>query len=324
MTPFSYTDTLKENIFCNLCGKNNTRILSKMGSEGLKITSVTCNYCGLVYINPRMPKEWYEKYYQEEYRNKTIQLGDANQDIKSENIFHKARKHGNALAEIVLNLNENFNGRWIEVGSSVGGVLYGFREKLDVEVMGVEPSLIESNYAISKGVPTITSLIENLETKNQKLGLFDGVLCTQSLNHFLNPKFFFEWSYKILKPQGLLMLEVMNFRHQLERAGMYKNAVQIDHVYMFTPDVVKKFVIAAGFDILFFEVDAKNKKNNKLSPLPRVHIRLIAKKTNRQPFKAIPDLTIGTWKTRFYLNKIYIYLKYLIVYRFSKLLLKNR
>lgn len=45
-----------------------------------------------------------------------------------------------------------------------------------------------------------------------------------------------------------LVLVVLNFRHAAKKRGSIKNAVQIDHPYMFLPETLSEFLRLAGFD----------------------------------------------------------------------------
>jgi len=116
----------------------------------------------------------------------------------------------------------------------------------------------------------------------------------QSLNHLLSPRFFLGWAHGHLDPQGCLLLEVMNFRHVLRRFQCLRRAIQIDHTYMFVPEVLRHFVIAAGFDILWMEQDEDSGPARRSDPqragLPGYHIRLVARKSGRAPFAHIPEM----------------------------------
>ncbi len=58
---------------CNYCGANEFKILSKKDRYGLSVSTVICKTCGLIFINPRMDKKSYDKFYQGYYR-KFIQV----------------------------------------------------------------------------------------------------------------------------------------------------------------------------------------------------------------------------------------------------------
>lgn len=320
MERFPYDTAKKEDVACNYCGSDNLKTLSLEGQDGLKLRTVICSVCGLIFISPRMTPYWYDRYYQVEYRANTLGSETKKPDFKK--LFESMERHGEELGAY-LKRYLNINGPVVEVGSSLGGVLSGIKKHLNREVIGIEPSLPEVAYAKSRGVETYGTLFEEIDDKFPNLPLFSAVVCTQSLNHLLSPRLFFEWSHKHLATGGILVLEVMNFRHQLKKAGKYKNAVKIDHVYMFTPEVLRDFVRSAGFDILFFDVDEKKSsvemKENERT-LPRVHMICVAVKSTRKPFEKVFVNKMNYWKAKIFLNKVYIYISYILNVRLRKIL----
>lgn len=299
-TTFPYHSAELESVRCNLCGRDDAAPVHRRDRNGLPVTTVICRHCGLLYLNPRMTREWYGKYYQTEYRaqmarfkGKTLEAPDFTR------MFEKATRHGVGLAE-------RFKGSWadgltIEVGSSSGGVLNGLRQVLGVEVLGIEPSPDESQEASARGVKTICALMENVGEETPQAG---NVLCTQSLNHLLDPRYFLEWSHRRLRPGGRLVLEVMNFRHVFRHFGWIERAIQIDHTYMFVPEVLEVFVGAAGFKLLKMEADETRPPQElaalKKAGMPVFHVGLIAEKLDAAPFSdpaAIPKLYEQVWQS---------------------------
>lgn len=156
-----------EEVPCDLCRSRAGELCGSSYQDGSQ--ALICRRCGLIYISPRMTKAWYDRYYQEEYRR--IEGGLADLDT----IFEKARTHGRALATLFRRELADVR-RLIEVGSSVGGVLDGFRDELGCAVWGVEPSEREAAYAEVRGIPTMVSAIEDLETSPSRMPRPDAIL----------------------------------------------------------------------------------------------------------------------------------------------------
>ncbi|TSC67860.1 MAG: hypothetical protein CEO19_7 [Parcubacteria group bacterium Gr01-1014_73] len=315
MEKFPYEKAEKEEVPCGFCGSRDLEVLAEAGQDDLPLRTVICRVCGLVFINPRMLRKWYDLYYQTEYRANTI--GDNQKKLPNfDKLFASMKRHGEELAEFIQPYFK-VAGPVAEIGSSLGGILAGIKNKLNLEVVGIEPSQPEVDYANRQGVKSICSLIEDIDGKFPQPPKFSAVICSQSLNHFLEPRIFFVWAHKHLLADGLLVLEVMNFRHQLKKAGRFRNAVKIDHVQMFTPEVLRNFVEAAGFEILYFDAD-EEKNERRLEKiervLPKVHMTCVARKTSRLPFK---DFAIepNYRRVRRALNKLKIYFYYLFAVR---------
>lgn len=197
---FSYEKSTKESVPCNFCGSEDLRILSIGDSEGLGAITVMCKVCGLVFISPRMTKDFYDLYYQNEYR--TVTLGVDNPDEADfSKLFEGTVSHGVALGKLIKEYLCG-GGPIVEVGSGPGGVLSGMQKVLGKDVVGIEPSKGECEYANKMSVKTFCNLFEDFNVSSVEMSQFGAVVCTQSLNHLLDPKSFFIWSHNKLSEKG--------------------------------------------------------------------------------------------------------------------------
>lgn len=275
---FNYSASKFEHISCNLCGKNNFSVLAERSANGLEARTCMCRNCGLIFINPRMTKASYDDYYKYFYRedrSAAISRHDSVEDL--ERNFKGVRKFGRQMAvQFGKFIGE---GKVIDVGSSTGGILYGIKEIIpNIVPLGIEPSLEESAYAVKKGIETHVGLFEDLgKAGEDRFRDADSIICVRSLNHLLDPKSFFLWAYKNLRARGHLILSVKDFREQARRAGRLEAGIQIDHPYMFTAEVLRKFVESAGFYVVRVGVDWQKKH----------HIIMVAEK------RGIPNNPIG-------------------------------
>ena len=323
---FSYDLAKYEDISCDLCGSKEQETLGF--SKESRARAVICRGCGLIFVSPRMTREWYDKFYQEEYRA----LGGGEEESLAAR-FDRQRKHGFALAE---ELRSYFpaKGLLVDVGSSTGGTLAGIKKVFGrLDVLGIEPSEAEAEYARNQGIPTHATLIEDVKRKGIEIPDADCVLSTQSLNHFLSPRHFLIWAWRRLKPGGRLILEVKNFRQQARRSGLIANSIQIDHVYMFTPETVREYVLAAGFKPIAFLDDEylqiPDIRKRQKRGLPGFQIRVVAEKISREPFsdvmRAIDPAAYGKIKSalapwRLKMNYVFRYSRWdeLVPYKIKK------
>lgn len=280
-----------EEVPCRLCGGEIFRTLAERDCVGLPVRTVMCSVCGLAFISPRPTADWYRQFYSSlggrhhEYKQSGY-TGDAQQIGAG---FEQARKHGAALARRFAAYLRP--GLTIDVGSSEGGVLAGIRDVLAVEPIGIEPVPAEAAYATRRGIPTHALLIEEISSRGIALPTAANIICVKSLNHLLDPAHFFRWAWAALAPDGRLLLEVKNFRHQVRRTGRITSGIQLDHPYLYLPETLLRFVERAGFRILHLDVD-EGKPTSILRAqssigLPTGHIRLAAAKIDQLPF-AVP------------------------------------
>lgn len=306
-----------EEIPCNLCGRDDVVVLGYKDCIGLPVRTVLCRACGLVYINPRLTREWYGKYYSSmDTSRRSYKHGRESPKEKLGYGFDAARRHGRALGErLAIYLKA---GVTIDVGSAEGGVLAGMREVLDIQPIGIEPTLTRAEFAREQGIPTHALVIENIAGAGIRLPRAANIVSTKSLNHMLDPSFFLTWAHATLEEDGRLVLEVKNFRHQCAMSGRIEAGVQIDHPFMFVPETLAEFVTARGFEIVFLESDETKSRREILaerrSGLPTRHIRLVARRLPGSvipPFSPRPDLFRTVARS---LRPWTLYLRYLLFY----------
>ncbi|RJQ36774.1 methyltransferase domain-containing protein [Candidatus Parcubacteria bacterium] len=279
-----------ESAACNLCQGSDFAVLAQIDGHGLPVKTVLCRRCGLVAINPRPAKDWYAEYYRYmDGRRRVYKHGEANPKEAQGAGFDAARRHGRALAARLSAFIEP--GLTIDVGSAEGGLLAGMQEIAPIEPIGIEPTVARAEYATSRGIKTYAGLIEDVATIAPDLPAAANIVCTKSLNHLLDPQFFFRWAYDTLRPGGKLILEVKNFRQQARMSGRAHFAIQLDHPFMFTPENLGAFVRSAGFDVLHSEVDEEKsiaeRRLQRQTGLPIGHMRVAAIKADRAPFAVL-------------------------------------
>ncbi|TSC67475.1 MAG: hypothetical protein CEO19_199 [Parcubacteria group bacterium Gr01-1014_73] len=312
---FDYSKTKKETVVCNLCGGERRSVLARLSKNNLPVTTVFCRNCSLIYINPRMVSEEYDNYYKYFYRVDRNAVKGATVDTELERNFENARKFGRALGRRYQKFIKL--GLTVDVGSSTGGALYGLREAMPaLKILGIEPSVAESELARSRGVPTKTVLFENFRDALPEAPA--NIFCVQSLNHLLNPKGFMTWAYGALVTGGSLFLAVKNFRHQARRAGSIEAGVQIDHPYMFTPETLRAMIESVGFRVVVFEIDEGKSQSELLAQraegLPRHHIRVVAVKANLNKVQVVLPSFWVQLKLRLALSRPILKLVYLAKY----------
>ena len=275
-----YNKGQKEYILCNLCGQDRAVVLTYKSVNDLRSPAVMCKNCGLIYLNPRLTREGYNHYYNEFYRVDRATIKQGTEDINS--LFESSYRFGQALAHELSAFIKP--GPMLDVGSSTGGVLRAMNESVPgVEPLGVEPSLDEVEFARQHGIATEHALFENWIEMPEGGGKFQTIMCLQTLNHLLDPRKFFMWSYEHLREGGMIVLSVKDWRFQVRRAGSLSAGVQIDHPYMFTPETLKRFLESVGFTIVHLDVD-EGKSSRQLEfqrerGLNRHHIRIVGQKT---------------------------------------------
>ena len=253
-------------INCNLCSQDNNEPISRKDRYGLRVQTVICINCGLIFINPRMSRIDYDQFYQSTYR---AQLEERNgKKIDLDNLFIKSTKLGQKLVERIGDYINS--GLTLEIGSSCGGILNGLKlARPYLEILGLEPSSIEAKYANDKGIKTFVSMFEGFQ---ESLPSLQNIFIVRSFNHLLGPAGFIKWSHDQLSSGGKLVIMVIDFIEACRNRGALKT--QIDHPYMFTQKTLVSFVQSGGFDIEYNIVEGD-------------YIYLVARKNNHKPFNKL-------------------------------------
>ena len=316
---FDYASANVENIPCNLCGSFSFVVIAGKISNGQRVETCLCKKCGLVYINPRMTRKEYDRYYKTYYHEERLRTkGRTETRFKDPagDGFNHAFRFGKALAEDFRKWIEK--GRVVDVGSAYGGLLAGIKDTIpDISVMGIEPSAEDAAYANTRGIPTHNVLFEDFS--GVEACSLSAVFCVQTFNHLLDPRGFLVWAHNHLYVGGAIILAVKNFRQQCRRAGSIASSVQIDHPYMFTPETLSAMVRSLGFEIVYMDVD-EYKNNTALQKqnmrgISMHHIRLVAKKVRPSVVSRLPvHKGKGVFRLRVQLFLPYIKLYHVVVY----------
>jgi len=224
---------------CNVCNSNSFKLLSEKDRYGLKVSVVICKRCGLIQLSPRMTQEFYNSFYDNEYRK-----------LYSENkiFFEEQKEKGkNIINYIEKNIGTEIKDMFIlEVGSSSGGILSAFKEKNN-KVLGIDLGSEHIEFANSKGIDSKVGSINDLKLKEKP----DIVIYSQVTEHILNPIEEFQNLKKFLKPESLVFIEVpgiknLQYAYHLDFLKYIQNA----HIYYFTLNSLNNCMKKAGYKLI--------------------------------------------------------------------------
>lgn len=220
---------------CNLCHSGQASLLFTKESVNI----VKCLNCGLIYAHPQPSEEHLDAVYKEGYFN-----GSCHSDYLMEkklylNRFQQRLKEINSFKT---------KGRLLDVGCAVGYFLETVRQA-GWEVSGVEVSDFAAGYARKAGIEVFTGKLEEAEYPDQR---FDVVTLWHVLEHVKDPSGCLRETHRVLNNDGLLAVEVPNMdSKKSKKAGKEWNQIKPqEHLFYFTPDVLKRMVEKAGFRVV--------------------------------------------------------------------------
>jgi 2-polyprenyl-3-methyl-5-hydroxy-6-metoxy-1,4-benzoquinol methylase len=201
---------------------------------------VRCLGCSLVYLSPRPSPDRIGIYYPPNYQANMLNLlarGETN--LIARMGFGMVRRRRTPSAKGV---------RLLDIGCSNGAYLAAMREKgWDVEGMESDGDAVK--YARnSRHLKVTQGDVEN--TLGEVAGnSFDVVTMWHVLEHAFDPAAALKQIHRVLKPGGVLMLEVPNYASPL--VSLFKRywfPMEIPrHLYQFTPATLKTMLSKAGF-----------------------------------------------------------------------------
>lgn len=254
---------------CNLCGKDNTELVfeaeEQVTSDHTRFRYVKCRNCGLAYINPRPSKDkiglYYptETYYTHQPPSKGHRLRRALKKLAIEGlpgysahtrafrrILGKCLGMG-LLSQIDIIVPFKEKGRIQDVGCGNGEAI-GWMKEYGWELHGSEIGKKACEQAERQGIKTFCG---QLHEARYPAEYFDVITINHVLEHIHDPLSMLRECNRILKQDGILIIDVPNFGSfdsELFRENWHALMCPV-HLYHFTSDTLNRIINAAGFQV---------------------------------------------------------------------------
>jgi hypothetical protein len=229
------------------CGARNDKVVGHTERYGIPAQQVICNECALVRLNPRMTKEAYGAFYNNEYRELnfpaylTCDMTTPEEEqaalyerqlIKGEALLTRAVEQAIPAPKVV-----------VDYGCHLGGTLVPFAKTYGSEVWGIEIDTDAAEFARANGI-NVVSTIEELIEKGVKADL---VILQDVIEHFTD--------LNELKQIGQIMHRdsyLYVYTPGMFRVNFHGNK-QIAHTYYFCANTLNWAMVALGFDPTFID-----------------------------------------------------------------------
>ncbi len=233
-----------ENITCPICSSDIAELLSEKDRYGLEYKVVCCKKCGLIYTNPRMNQESYNKFYDTEYRK--LYVGD---NVPSQRFFDNQYSKGQRIYKYIKDScpDKNFdNLHVLEVGCGAGGILYYFKQQ-GFEVKGIDLGKEYLDFGKSKYNLDLEqgALNKNLNFKP------DIIIYSHVLEHVLDLQSEIQTLKEMCSDTTILYIEVPGVKYihksyDMDSLLYFQNA----HVFHFTLSSLKQLFENTGFKFI--------------------------------------------------------------------------
>jgi len=235
--PPAHADTRQ---LCDLCGSASHQVFSTRGRHGSRLITVICQECGMVFTKPRLTEKENAAFYHDRY------WGEYKSESVPDEIFFKRRlpKIRSMLAQLRPYLRPGV--KVLEIGCSVGALLWSMKNQVGStgHFIGIEAHHGHAKFAREqKGLDVREGLLHEVSHK-LPVGGFDLVVMNHVLEHTTSPTEVFEFINKLLKPQGVLVVEVPNVEAPGSRLSHF---FHVAHHYVFSPRTLQRLAQKTGF-----------------------------------------------------------------------------
>ncbi|MCW7493001.1 class I SAM-dependent methyltransferase [Leptospira sp. 2 VSF19] len=244
-----------ELIPCNTCGQNRFRpIFTKESPLGESFSIVSCEFCGLVQVNPQPGFLEVKKYYDDTYFTQRTERGYDNY------YSEKLRKEIARVFQLNLNdldffswemdrLKEKLPGEKLsslDIGCAAG-YFVSYLKARGYDAYGIE--IADGPVRFARETLNLNIFQENFldwDTKFQKQ--FDVITLWATIEHLHKPKETLEKIKSHLKPGGVLILSTCRYGFLAKLAGLKWRYLNVpEHLYYYSYQGLKKLLLDLGF-----------------------------------------------------------------------------
>lgn len=191
---------------CPLCKRStkDNKVICESGKYGSKFKMVQCSDCQLFYQQFYFTLDESKKYYRDVYFStdrKTFKINDIN--CKNKFKFDLKRQTSKFRKQVVDIIDTLPKGRVLEIGAGAGRVSLYLKEKgFDIEAIEVSKDF--RSVFLENGIKLYIDFFEKLDFGEQS---FDYVIAIEVIEHLVDPVLCVEKIRKILKDDGILLIE---------------------------------------------------------------------------------------------------------------------
>lgn len=214
---------------CIICKKKDFFELKKIGDTKI----FECNACKLAITETNFKKKYNLNFFynKKDYEKRLIKLTKRYQKLL--NFIYKYKKEGEVL----------------DIGAGFGLISKLFSDNKNYKVVSVEPNL-EPFLLKNTSAILVNTKAEDFFKSNRKK--FDIILLFDVLEHFKNPKYILNECRKILKNDGILVIQIPNYKSFMAKiCKKWSWWFVEDHFFHFSNKSINLLLKNSGFKVIF-------------------------------------------------------------------------
>lgn len=246
-----YDSLQKESVICPITQSANWKPLCFGDRYGMGVETMINTDSGFIATNPRPTESALNQFYQNSYRDYYFSFPDPEgEDYRSSYNYEVCRRRAKWLYDFCLPHLVGNDLKVIDVGCADGLFLSELKNKCpNFDLYGIEPDPRYGGFAErSTGAKVyIGDFNEIIESQVELKGQFDLLVLSHVLEHLCVPNVKLANMRELLKPDGLMLIEVPNIVSPCwHGAGMF----HIGHINQFYPETLIKLVEHVGFELV--------------------------------------------------------------------------
>ncbi|MEW6095170.1 MAG: class I SAM-dependent methyltransferase [bacterium] len=230
---------------CLLCKFKDYKIIKAINEYNFK----ECKNCGLIYLDHQPDEGALKELYPEKYFHSQHPEGYHDVIVRKDDVINYRLK---AIVDLINNLSPN-KGRLLEVGCAVGYFLE-LAQASGWEAQGVELSPWASQYAREKTkVQVATGKLEEVRFPD---AYFDAIVMIELIEHTQNPNIFLKEVYRILKPDGMILITTPNSKSihgKIWKRTFQETFLIPEHLFLFSIPTIKRILELINFRIIHLQ-----------------------------------------------------------------------
>ena len=235
---------------CPACNSKDINIFHNMDRYGFNVNTSWCTKCSLIFVNPRINIEFYNKFYMDGYYRKLIEGISVREQKNLETIPKRLELVLSKIIEIYGKKEISI----LDIGGT-NGIYEYLNQNLNIrKYLCVNPGAEEAEITTSENVEVVNTTIEEYHSSTEK---YDLIILFGTISHLMNPYEAFLKSKKLLKDDGLFVLDIKDNLKRMNDVTFPFTLIHFDHPVYFSKFSLESLVNKIGLKI-FESMSYKN------------------------------------------------------------------
>ncbi len=226
--------------------KGEITVVATHDRYGFPVRLALCRETGLLFLLDRLTSNGYKRFYGERiYRELVAAFGREDTPRSPQEVHKYGLENARTVMRVVRGLIDLQPGaRLLDIGGSTGALAEAFAKTFNVRATVVDPAQEELAFAASLGMETKEGLFEEVSFEPDEK--YDLVVVNRTIEHLLDLETTFRKIRELVKPDGYVLFDVLDFMAEVERRGCAEMVSRLDHCNFLYNEMVDVFCRRIG------------------------------------------------------------------------------